>query len=116
VELLKNMLDRISEYGRIQNMTNMDKIHDLYTQLTTNCYEIDALLENIDKLEKDQTNLEQLERLYENEFMLYMNNVSIHEDLMSAIDAEPRTIDNEFELARIKKIAENLLKVEVVYV
>ncbi len=108
------MLDRIEEYGKIKNMTNLDLIHDLYTQLVTNVLQIDTLVENIEKLEGENADLDQLEKLYENEFMLYMNNVGLHEDLMNALDREERTDDNEFELARIKKVAGNLLRVEVV--
>ena len=103
------MLDRIKEYGKIKTMNNMDKIHDLYTQLTTNCLQIDALTENIAKLEKEGVDIDQLERLYENEFLLYMANVGIHEDLIKALDAEERTMENELELARIRRTADNLL-------
>ncbi len=108
------MLDRINEYGKIKNMNTIDKINDLYTELVTNCLEIDNVLKNIEKYEQSNEESVDIEKLYENEFLLYMNNISIYEDLINYIEKEPRTSENEFELARIKREANKLLKVEVI--
>lgn len=105
------MIDNIEEYGKIEN-TNMDKIQSLFTELVANNLEIENIIKNIEKLEEE--NSSDLEKLYENEFILYMLNISIYEDLMKYINEEPKTSENEFELARIKREANKLLKVEVI--
>lgn len=88
----------------------MDKIQDLYTQLTINIIQLD----NIDSAIENEQDPNQLEMLFENEFMLYMENVGIYEDIMLLIDQEQRTINNEFELARIKKSVQDMIRVEII--
>lgn len=100
------------DFAEVKPTTSMDRIQDLYTQLITNILEVDNITMNIEKMEADEVEI--LEDLYRNEFMLYMQHIGIYEDLLNCIDNEPRTSDNEFELARIKKEASKLLRVQVV--
>lgn len=107
-------MDRLDEYGKIKTMSTMEKIRELYTQLINNVETIDQINNNIVKLEIDLQDIDQLELLYEREFMLLMNNISIYEDLINLIDNEKKTSENEFELARIRRDAMKHRKVEVV--
>lgn len=93
--------------------SSMSHIHDLLTRLLVNNAQIENITVNIKKMEADVTNANDLETLYKNEFFLFMENIGLYEDLIIYIDKEPKTIDNELELARIKKTADNLVLVEV---
>lgn len=97
----------------INEQTSMEKIQDLYTQLLANAMEIDMLSDNIDRLEQEK-DLDALENLFRTEFLLYMEHIGIYEDLSRYIDNEPRTAENEFELARIRRDKDNLLRITVV--
>lgn len=88
----------------------MDTIHNLYTALIANVLEIDNLTKNI---ENPDIPIEQKEILYANEFKLYMDNIGIYEDLVNELKKVEKTVDNELELARIRKGIEKLLKVEI---
>ena len=95
--------------------TTLHRIQCLFDDLVVNAEQIEVILDNIEEAEKTENIVvDNLEDLYRNEFMLYMDNVSIYEDLMNLINLEPRTIENEFELARMKKEAAKLLKVGIV--
>lgn len=107
------MIDNINEFAKIEN-DSMGEVKNLYSELFENVFHIEALLENIDKLEKGSSDPDQLEELYRKEFMLYMRNVGIYEDLLKCIDRIEPTLENEFELAKIKRDADSLLKVEVI--
>ena len=96
-------------------ITNMDRVYDLQTKLMVNVKEIDNIEHAISTKEiQTPTDLDSLEILYKNAFMLYMNNVGIYDDLLLAIDREPKHQFNEFELAKIKRQAEDLCLVEVI--
>lgn len=95
------------------NKSNHSRIQDLNTQFVVNIAEIQKLQENINKIEDNETNAETLEELYEKEFMLFMTHIGIFEDLVNSIDKEPKVLQNQFELARIKKFAEQNVLVDV---
>lgn len=108
-------MELLEEFAVERNGNNLEKIHDLQIELITNVIDLEAITENIQALIlKDSENFDDLEDLYFKEFKLYMNNISIYEDLMSYIEKEPITSDNEFELAKIKRDADNMLRVEVI--
>ena len=93
----------------------MNKINDLHTQLLANIIEIDALTEAIEKNENDLSiDPDELEKLYRREFYLYMDHIGIYDDLIQYLDNEPKTTANEFELARIRRDAQKMLRVTVV--
>lgn len=105
-------MDFLNEVADVKS-TSMDKIYDLHTQLLANCMEIDKITGNIEKYEAE-SDLNQLESLYRNEFVLYMDHIGLYEDLIKYIEKEPRTFDNKFELAKIKREAQKMLRVTVV--
>lgn len=88
----------------------MDLIHNLYTALIANTLELDNLAKNI---EDPSLSFEDREVLYSNEFRLYMDNIGLYEDLQIELSLIEKTIDNELELARIRKGIEQLRRVEV---
>lgn len=93
----------------------MDKIHNLYSEFIANVMQIDKLIETIKTLE-EASDLDGLETMYENEFRAYMEHISIYDDLINAIEAEPETFDNKFELRRIKTELAKMLRVGVIEV
>lgn len=95
--------------------SGMDKIYNLQTKLMVNVKEIDNI-EHMISTKEIQTpdDMDGLELLYKNAFMLYMNNIGCYEDLMLLIDREPKTQWNEFELKKIQRQAEDLCLVEVI--
>lgn len=102
----------IADYATEQTGGSMEKIHDLQTQLIVNVIEIDALCENLEKLTlQTPEDVDTLEDLFEKEFLLYMKNISIFEDLIYYLEAEPITSDNEMELARIYRDAYKMNRV-----
>lgn len=104
----------VLEYTEEPNDSSISKIYDLQTKLAVNCLEIEAIADNIQTIElKTPEDFDVLEDLYYKEFVLYMNNIGLYEDLMSYIENEPKTMDNELILARIHKDAQKHLKVEV---
>lgn len=110
-----------NEFLTDTKMTSMERIQDLYTQLLINIAELDNLDKSLSELEEEIHNpdrsdelSDQLESLFENEFILYMNNIGIYEDLMLCIEREPVTDANNFELRRIKKAAAGMLRVEII--
>lgn len=105
----------ILEFAAERTGSSMEKIYDLQTQLLANIVEIDALLENLERLTLiNPDDFDVLEDLFQKEFYLYMNNIGIYEDLIKYVEAEPRTPDNELELARIARDAHKMCRVEVV--
>lgn len=91
----------------------MEKIYNLQTQLLVNITTIDALNEKIERMVLvTPQDIENLEDLYEKEFLLHMTHSGIYEDLLNYLDAEPRTEENELELARIEKSAFDMCRVE----
>lgn len=100
-------------FAKKKDDNQMDRINTLYNELIANSMQLDALVENILKLEKEQESFEALESLYQNEFLLFMKNVSIYDDLLLEINRADKTIENEFILAKIKKDAETYLRVEI---
>lgn len=92
----------------------MEKIHDLQTQLIVNILELEAITENLERITLiTPDDFDTLEDLYYKEFTLYVNNIGIYEDLIKYVEAEPRTSDNELELARIARDAHKMCRVEV---
>jgi hypothetical protein len=105
----------ILDYTTEVTGSGMERIYDLQTQLVANVFEIEALTERLDKLvTENPDDIDTLEDLFGKEFMLYMNNIGIYEDLMMNIEQEPRTVDNELILARIARDAHTLNRVEVI--
>lgn len=104
------MLDK---YAKMKDYTNMERVQELYKQLQENSIEVDTIIENLDRLEKEHTDFNLLEDLYRNEFGLYMRNISIYEDLILNIERIEVTMENEFQLAKIKKDAQDLVRVDV---
>lgn len=105
----------ILDFATERNGSSLEKIHDLHTQLAINVLDIDTITDNIIKITLvTPDDFDTLEDLYHKEFMLYMDNASICEDLFKYLEAEPRTSENEFELARIQRDAEHMDLVEYV--
>lgn len=110
-------MDRLNEYATIQGeRRNMDHINDLYKDLLENALSLDVITRNIKEIEAAGADPDTLEDMYKNEFMLYMNNVSIYDDLVNKVDATEKTPDNQFALAKLKREAASLLRVGVVEV
>lgn len=104
----------ISDYATKRTGSNIEKIYDLQTQLTINVIEIEALIENLEKITlQTPDDFDTLEEMFEKEFLLYMKNIGIYEDLINYINKEPKTPENELELARIARDAHKLSRVEV---
>lgn len=102
------------KFAQKKDYTDMERIQELYTQFVANSLQLDAIVENLSKLETDGASFEDLEQLYQNEFMLYMRHVAIYDDILLNIQRTPRTNENEFELAKIKKDSKAMLRVAIV--
>lgn len=94
-------------------LTSIEKIRELHNQLVENVLEIDKIGESIDVLEANGGDMRDYEYLYANEFKLKMDHIGIVDDLLNYIDQEPRTLENKFELAKLKRDTKNLLRVAV---
>ena len=115
MELLKQMFNSLFKFSKKKESSEMERIRDLYLDLMNNSAQIDVLTDNIAKLEAEpELNVDQLEKLYANEFMLHMNNVGIYQDLVTSIEKEPKTLTNQFELKRMEKEAQKMLRVEII--
>lgn len=109
-------MDNIDEFGtKVETITPLDKAKDLYNNLVQNIENIDKISSSISKAEAE-SDMESLEQLYQNEFMLYMDNVGIFEDLINNLDMVEKTDENEFELARLRKGAIKMCRVSIVEV
>lgn len=93
--------------------TSLEKVQELYNDLVHNNEKLDNICKHINEAEFKE-DIESLEDLYQNEFMLYIDNVSIFDDLMNRLDDIEKNQDNEFELARIRKAAHKMLRVRIV--
>lgn len=103
-------MDNTEDYAtNIVNISTLDQAKDLYVQLAENVDSMDKLANSINEAEFDNA-VENLEQLYANEFMLYMDHTGIFDDLMNKLDEVERTADNELELARIRRDAHKLFR------
>lgn len=91
--------------------TELKRAHNLLTMLVANTMEIENLQKN---LQRPDLSVEDFEALCSNEFKLYMENIHIYDDLVNSLEKVEKTIDNEFEIAKMKRDAENLRRVEIV--
>ena len=91
----------------------MKRSETLLKNLKENVIRIDSVLDRIDNLKNKSRytddDINEMEALYRNEFMLYMDNSSIYDDLMEEIEAE-----DPFTRRRIAQEADKLLRVEQV--
>lgn len=98
-------MDNTEDYStKINNISELEQAKDLYVQFAENVDSMDKLSTSIAEAEVEN-DLETLEQLYHNEFMLYMDHTGIFEDLLNKLDTVEKTTDNEFELARIRRDA-----------
>lgn len=95
--------------------TNMERVIELHTDLSNNISLIDNVNKNIAEAEASN-DIETMEDLYQKEFMLYMDNIGIFDDLIQLLDTVDKTPENEFELARIRRSAIKMCRVEIVEV
>ena len=91
----------------------MSRPQTLLQSLRDNVTRIEATVESIETLKKKQLLTEEdvktIESLYRAEFLLYLDNSSIYDDLIHAIRDE-----SEFTKRRIGKEAKQLLKSEII--
>ena len=107
-------MDNINEFStKHENLPPLEYAKELHDKLSENLDSIDRVTKSIGEAEHSN-NLDELEQLYQNEFMLYMDNISIFEDLINMLDKVERTSENEFELARLRKAAIKMCRVTIV--
>lgn len=105
----------MEDFCELKINTSMDHIYDLHTQFIVNVIEIDKIIENINKIETSTSiDPDELELLYHNEFFLYMKHIDIYDDLILNINREPKTDLNVFELKKLQRDADKMLRVDII--